>query len=82
MQIGATLTSKGQITIPKEVRDALGLDAGDRVYFQVREGGAVMTKVFDFIELAGSVPVPPELRAVPWRRIREQAWREATGRSR
>jgi len=29
----ATLTSKGQITIPVEVRQALGVDAGDRVEF-------------------------------------------------
>ena len=29
----ATLTSKGQITIPVEVRQALGVDTGDRVEF-------------------------------------------------
>ena len=29
----ATVTSKGQITIPVQVRDALGLDAGDRIEF-------------------------------------------------
>jgi antitoxin PrlF len=29
----ATLTSKGQITIPSRVRNALGLEAGDRVEF-------------------------------------------------
>lgn len=29
----ATLTSKGQITIPAEVRSALGVEAGDRVEF-------------------------------------------------
>lgn len=29
----ATVTSKGQITIPSRVRSALGLDAGDRVEF-------------------------------------------------
>jgi antitoxin PrlF len=75
MQIGATLTSKGQLTIPKEVREALGLEAGDRVYFSVHQGGAVLTKVPDFIDLAGSVPVPPEVRGVPWRKVREEAWR-------
>ena len=30
---GATITSKGQVTIPVEVRSALGLDAGDRIEF-------------------------------------------------
>ena len=35
----ATMTSKGQITIPAKVRDALGVDAGDRVEFvQVKPG--------------------------------------------
>ncbi len=29
----ATLTSKGQITVPVAVREALGVDAGDRVEF-------------------------------------------------
>lgn len=29
----ATLTSKGQITIPAEVRQVLGVDTGDRVEF-------------------------------------------------
>jgi len=29
----ATLTSKGQITIPVQVRDALGVNAGDRIEF-------------------------------------------------
>ncbi|MCU1303745.1 MAG: AbrB family transcriptional regulator [Candidatus Sulfotelmatobacter sp.] len=29
----ATVTSKGQITIPAQVRSALGVDAGDRIEF-------------------------------------------------
>ena len=35
----ATLTSKGQVTIPVEVRKALGVEAGDRLLFRVREDG-------------------------------------------
>lgn len=35
----ATITSKGQITIPAEVRHALAVDAGDRVEFVQIESG-------------------------------------------
>jgi antitoxin PrlF len=35
----ATLTSKGQITIPVQVRTALGVDAGDRIEFVEIEKG-------------------------------------------
>lgn len=37
----AIVTSKGQITIPKEVRKTLGLKAGHRVSFQIREDKVV-----------------------------------------
>jgi AbrB family looped-hinge helix DNA binding protein len=38
----ATVTSKGQITIPKSVRDLLGLRPGDRVEFRTTEQGTVV----------------------------------------
>lgn len=37
----ATVTSKGQITIPKGVRETLDLQPGDQVDFVVAEGGMV-----------------------------------------
>ncbi|MGI8619006.1 MAG: AbrB/MazE/SpoVT family DNA-binding domain-containing protein [Gemmatimonadaceae bacterium] len=37
----AKLTSKGQITVPKPVREALGIHPGDRVNFRVREDGTI-----------------------------------------
>jgi AbrB family looped-hinge helix DNA binding protein len=44
--ITATLTSKGQLTIPKAVRESLHLHTGDRVEFIVRtDGEAVMKPV-------------------------------------
>ncbi|MGF1456620.1 MAG: AbrB/MazE/SpoVT family DNA-binding domain-containing protein [Alphaproteobacteria bacterium] len=35
----ATVTSKGQLTLPKEIRDALGLSAGDKVNFVLMKDG-------------------------------------------
>ncbi len=40
----ATLTTKGQVTIPKEVREHLGVDTGDRLSFVVQEDGTVLVK--------------------------------------
>jgi len=51
----ATITSKGQITIPKAVRDELGLRAGDRVAFRVAGDGRVVIEpeTIDLLDLAG-----------------------------
>lgn len=38
----STLTSKGQITIPKSVRERLNLEPGDKVYFDIQEDGSVI----------------------------------------
>ncbi len=40
--MATTLTSKGQVTIPKPIRDLLGLQAGSPVDFQVTEEGKVL----------------------------------------
>ena len=37
----STVTSKGQITIPKAVRERLHLEPGDKVYFDVQKDGSV-----------------------------------------
>ena len=70
MDVSATLTSKGQVTIPKAVREALDLNAGDQLLFRVEEGRAVVAKTGDFLAMAGSVPVPPEKRGLPWDEVR------------
>ena len=57
----ATLTSKGQLTVPKDVRDRLGLKSGDRVVFDLEdlEDGVVRLRVErrkSLGELMGSLP--------------------------
>lgn len=56
----ATLTSKGQITVPKAVRDALGVRPGDRLTFRVHENGTVTLEAatIDLRSLVGSVKTP------------------------
>lgn len=46
IEMPTTLTSKGQVTIPKQIRDALHLMRGDAVEFSVnRDGEIVLQKV-------------------------------------
>lgn len=55
----AKLTSKGQVTIPKEIRDRLGLKPGDRVQFFVDDRGrAVLERTIRLRELIGILPRP------------------------
>ena len=42
------LSSKGQITIPKEVRKDIGLEPGDTVAYEVRNGVIVLKQVDPF----------------------------------
>lgn len=69
MDVAAKLTSKGQVTIPKAVRDALGLEEGDKVVFHVEGNRAVMARTPDFLSLAGSMAVPAAKRNVAWDEI-------------
>jgi AbrB family looped-hinge helix DNA binding protein len=60
----ATLTSKGQVTIPKEVRDLLALQPGDRICFEVRADGGVEVRAQtrDLMSLFGTIK--PEKKGV------------------
>lgn len=40
----STLTSKGQVTIPKEVRERLGLKEGDRLIFRFDDQGNLLVR--------------------------------------
>lgn len=66
MDAAAKVTSKGQVTVPKVVRDALGIKEGDRVVFRVEGNRAVLARTPDFLALAGTVKVPAARRNATW----------------
>jgi antitoxin PrlF len=61
-EVRAKLTSKGQLTVPKDVRERLSLKSGDRVVFEF-EGDSVRLRVErrrSLEELRGSLPATRE----------------------
>jgi antitoxin PrlF len=68
MSTESTLTSKGQTTIPKDIRDSLGIKSGDRMTFTLMPDGTVLLRVKNksVMNLAGSLrkkgrkPMPVE----------------------
>ena len=66
MDTAAKVTSKGQVTVPKAVRDALGIEEGDEVVFRVEGNRAVLARTPNFLDLAGSIRVPAAKRNVAW----------------
>jgi antitoxin PrlF len=70
MDIAAQLSSKGQLTVPKAVRDALGLVEGDQVVFRVNGRRAVLARTASLLDLAGTVPAPAARRGASWADVR------------
>lgn len=62
MIASAKITSKGQTTLPAEVRSALAVGPGDRVYYELLDDGTViLRKVPPLSSLAGLFKTDVEL---------------------
>ena len=82
MDVRAKMTSKGQVTVAKAVRDALGLHDGDELLFRVERSRALLAKTPNFLDLAGSVAVPADKRGTPWDEVLRRTRAERLGRRR
>ncbi len=68
-EIISTMTSKGQVTIPAEVRKQLGIKAGDKLTFVIEEEGK--------IELRAPIyPTVASLRGAAGSLAKPQSWDE------
>lgn len=82
----ARLTSKGQITIPKTVRQALHLQEGDRIIFMEEEHGKMVVKkgaLVAFDEFANAVTQEAKEKGITeedlfeeLKRVRKELWDE------
>ena len=76
-EITSKLTSKGQLTLPVEIRRHLGVGPKDKVAFVVQEDGTVQVRpamyptIDSIVGIAGSLPEPLE-----WHEMRELAREE------
>lgn len=81
--LDSVITRKGQVTIPKPIREQLGLEEGEKVMF-IRRGDEVLLKVLrgSILDLKGSVR--PSIRPEDFSRIRQTVkktvGRKAAGR--
>ena len=70
MSTDATVTSKGQTTIPKKIRDSLQIKAGDRITFTLMPDGVVLMRVKNrhILDVAGKLHKPGR-KALPIKQL-------------
>ena len=61
----ATMTSKGQVTIPAEIRRQLAIEPGDRLFFEPDNEGGARFQVFHRHGLADLFGILPATRPYP-----------------
>lgn len=73
----ARIYKKGQITIPKAVRDATGFNIGDRVVVEARENEIVLRHPVGVLEFT---PPRPAAGEPPWPEARRAARKDRAAR--
>ena len=54
MQVITTVTQKGQITLPKAIREAFNIDKYDKVTIEAKEDYIKIKPTFDILDIAGT----------------------------
>jgi AbrB family looped-hinge helix DNA binding protein len=69
----AVLTSKGQVTIPKEIRRALNLKPSEKVAIIIEDDHAIIKPLRgSILDIGGSISIPSNEKPVKFRKIREE----------
>jgi AbrB family looped-hinge helix DNA binding protein len=70
------VTRKGQVTIPKEIREQLSIKESDNLEVKVVGNSIVMERLESFETLRGSVKIPNKYKNMSWKEIESIAQRE------
>jgi len=70
------ITRKGQVTIPKEVREKLSLKVSDKLEVKVVDNFIVMERFEPFETLKGSLKIPDKYKENSWKEIEAIAQKE------
>jgi AbrB family looped-hinge helix DNA binding protein len=77
-EIVMTVTSKGQVTIPAEVRRVLGIKKSQKIALVIEEGGEVKLKVPRYPNIDAIVGKAGRLsKRLSWQRVREIAYEDS-----
>lgn len=69
----ATLTSKGQVTIPKEIRKFLNLEPSAKVIISVENSRAVIKPLYgNILDIGGSVKIPNKRKPTSFHEVRNK----------
>lgn len=76
-QITSTITSKGQVTIPVEIRRYLGLKTNDKVTFVIEADGTVQLQAPRYPTIASLRGAAGSLdRPMTWKQMKETAYKD------
>ena len=70
------ITRKGQVTIPKEIRDMLALNESDNLEVRIEGNSVVMEKLETFESLRGSIKMPQKYKNMSWEKLEKHAQAE------
>lgn len=69
----ATLSSRGQITIPKEVRDSLNLKTSDKVAIITENGIAILKPIKgNILDIGASIKIDKEKKPIDFKKVRKE----------
>jgi AbrB family looped-hinge helix DNA binding protein len=80
MDAAARVSSRGQVTIPRAVREALSIEEGDQLIFRVEGNRAILARAPGLLELGGSINVPAAKRGTPWDQVLRETRRVRAAR--